>query len=91
MTNQELIVVAEKLVELKTAKKALDDEVERLENLIKAEMNERKLSVLAIGDHVATWTPYESSRFDTKKFQTDHEKLYTAYLRVISSKRFSIE
>lgn len=65
-------------------------EAESLKDEIKAEMLRRDTEELAAGTFIVRWTAVLSNRFDTTAFKKQHNDLYKAFTKQITSKRFSI-
>ena len=82
-----------KIEELNSWKKLLEDakrEAEKLENEIKAEMENRNTEELVVGTHIVRWTTVLSNRFDTTKFKSMMPEVYKAYTKQSVSRRFTI-
>ncbi len=65
-------------------------EAEALKDEIKAEMLRQNTEELAAGTFIVRWTAVLSNRFDTTAFKKQHNDLYKAFTKQITSKRFSI-
>ena len=80
----------DKLMEIETRQKALQEQADRLKAEIKADMQAKGQEELKIGDYIVRFKEILSSRFDTKAFQKDQKKLYEMYLKPAATKRFTI-
>ena len=86
-TNKQYENRVKKLVELETAKKELEKEIEALKVDIQTDMGDT--------EHIETdrckihFPVIISTRFDSKAFRADHERLYRDYCKETTSRRFS--
>ena len=91
MTNEAIIKMVEEIQTIEALVKELEAEAEGYRNEIKAHMNSEELETIYAGDYVIRWTSTLTSRFNTKLFkETMGEAVYNAFLKQVSSKRFSI-
>ena len=90
MTYKEIEAKLKELKELKVLAEELKDQIETLEDQVKAEMTEQNTDTLKAGAFKATWKPYTSSRFDGSAFKKTHEELYKQYCKEITTKRFLV-
>lgn len=91
MTRETMIKRIEQIKELESFIKELEAEADSYKDELKAEMNEQEVETLELGEYVVRYTSTLTSRFDTKRFkETMGEAVYNAYLKQVSSKRFSI-
>ena len=65
-------------------------EAENLRDAIKQEMLNRDTEELSAGQYIVRWTSVLSQRFDTTSFKKALPEVYTAYLKQVSSRRFTI-
>ena len=65
-------------------------EAEALRDKIKAEMITRDTEELIAGRYIVRWTTITSNRFDSSAFKREHGDLYKDYVKLVSSKRFSV-
>lgn len=65
-------------------------EAETLRDTIKQEMLNRDVETLEAGRYIIHWTSVLSQRFDTTAFKKALPEVYTAYLKQVSSRRFTI-
>ena len=90
MSNSELLALVTELRGLKNMAAELQDEIDALEDKLKAEMNNQGVDKQFIGDCKVTWTEYNTTRFDTKSFKAEHSDLYEHYAKTIKARRFSV-
>ena len=90
MGNNELLTKCQELRELRNMADELTAQIETLTDEVKAEMNNRSVDKLFIGDCKVVWTPYTTARFDTKLFKAENESLYVKYSKTIQARRFAI-
>ena len=91
MTQITLTHRIEELNELEAMIETIKAEAEAIKDQIKAEMSDRGLEEMIVGDYIVRWVDVLSSRFDTKRFKTEMgEGLYKEYTKEVSSKRFTI-
>ena len=65
-------------------------EAEVLKDTIKQEMLNREVDTLEAGQYIVRWSSVLSQRFDTTAFKKALPEVYTAFLKQVSSKRFTI-
>lgn len=82
--------IASRLHALKHMREELDDEIEMLQDQLKAEMTARNTEVLNVGDYKVSWTSYERTSIDTKKLRKDMPNIAQLYTTTQTLKRFSI-
>lgn len=90
MSIKEMETTVRELRELRRMKEELDSEIANLEDTIKAEMTNRDVDTLIAGEYKVKWTAYESSRFDATRFKKEHADLAAQYVKITSSRRFTI-
>ena len=83
-----------KIEELKGLENLIEEakaEAEALRDDIKQEMMKENKDEMTVGRYIVRFTSVLSSRFDTKRFKENFgEEVYKAYIKQISSRRFSI-
>ncbi len=84
MSKKELCSQIKNLRELTRMADELNAEIEAT----KALMTEQGVDTLTGDDFRVTWKVVQSSRFDSKKFKTDHADIYALYTRKTETKRF---
>ena len=79
-----------KLKALEAQQKALEKQIEELKKEIKEDMIQKGMEQQAAGDFIIRFSTVITSRFDSKRFQQEHAKLYGQYIKQTESHRFSI-
>ena len=90
MSTIEITSKIEALKELEALIEEAKAEAETLRDEIKTEMLNRNTEEMEAGQYIVRWTSVLSQRFDTTGFKKALPEVYTAYLKQISSKRFTI-
>ena len=90
MSTLELTAQIESLRALEELIEEAKAEAETLRDTIKQEMLNREVDTLEAGQYIVRWTSVLSQRFDSTAFKKVMPEVYTAYLKQISSKRFTI-
>lgn len=84
MSKIETLLYGEKIMQdAKEKAEALRDE-------IKQEMLNRNTEELTVGQYIIRWTSVLSQRFDATAFKKVMPDIYKAYLKQVSSRRFTI-
>ena len=87
------IEINKKIEELKALEELIEEakaEAEALTDSIKQEMLERNVEEMEAGQYIVRWTAVLSQRFDTTSFKKVMPEVYKAYIKQVSSRRFSI-
>ena len=87
------IEITKNIEELKALEELIEEakaEAEALTDSIKQEMLERNVEEMEAGQYIVRWTAVLSQRFDTTSFKKVMPEVYKAYLKQVSSRRFSI-
>ena len=90
MSTTEIQAQIESLRALEELIEEAKTEAETLRDAIKQEMLNRDTEELSAGQYIVRWTSVLSQRFDTTSFKKVMPEVYKAYMKQISSKRFSI-
>ena len=90
MGHSELLATVTELRSLRNMAAELQDEIDALEDIVKAEMNAQGVDKLFVGDCKVTWTEYNTTRFDTKTFKAEHEELYGKYSKTTTARKFTV-
>ena len=90
MSTIEIQVLIESLRTLEEVIEEAKTEADVLRDAIKAEMLKRDTEELTAGQYIVRWTSVLSQRFDSTAFKKVMPEIYKAYLKQVSSKRFSI-
>lgn len=78
------------LLELEKLMEEAKAEGDTLRDEIKGEMLRRGTEELAVGPFIVRWTSVLSQRFDSTAFKKVMPEVYAAYLKQVSSRRFTI-
>ena len=90
MSTIEIQVLIESLRTLEELIEEAKTEAETLRDAIKAEMLKRDTEELMAGQYIVRWTSVLSQRFDSTAFKKVMPEIYKAYLKQVSSRRFTI-
>ena len=90
MSTNELTTKIEALQEWERLMEEAKAEAEALRDEIKQEMLNRDTDELEAGQYIVRWTSVLSQRFDTTVFKKVMPEVYKAYIKQVSSRRFSI-
>lgn len=90
MSTIEISTIIEKLKEWEAIQAEAAAEVEALKDQIKAEMNNRGVEELEVGQYIARFTTVLSNRFDSTCFKREHAEMYKQYTKQTTTRRFSI-
>ena len=90
MTKKEIIAQIELMNEWERVIEEAKAEVEAIKDSIKAEMADRDLDELEAGSYIVRYKTVATSRFDSTAFKKTYEDLYKAFLKLSTSRRFSI-
>ena len=90
MSTIEITTKIEELKELESLIEEAKAEAEALRDVIKAEMLARDTEELEAGAYIIRWTSGLSQRFDSTAFKKVMPDIYKAYLKQVSSRRFTI-
>ena len=88
-TNQ----IAKKIESLQEWERIMEEakaEADALRDEIKQEMMIRNTEELTVGQYIIRWTSVLSQRFDATAFKKVMPDIYKAYLKQVSSRRFTI-
>lgn len=90
MTKAEIITKIEALNEWEALMEEAKAEAEAIRDALKAEMLDQDTEELEAGQYIIRWTSVTTNRFDSATFKKILPDVYKAYLKQVSSKRFSI-
>lgn len=90
MTERMLTNRIRKLKELEARQKELEQQIDALKAEIKADMEAKGLEEQRLGDYIVRFTSVMTNRFDARRFQQEHGRLYDQYVKQVKRKRFSI-
>lgn len=90
MSTIEIQSKIEQLKELESFMEEIKTEVESPRDEIKSEMLNRDVDTLEAGQFIVRWTACLSQRLDTTALKRAMPEVYKAYLKQVSSRRFTI-
>ena len=90
MSRNELIKRIEYLRELEDMEAEIMAEADTIRESLKAELADREVEELVVGNYIVRWTSVLSNRFDSTAFKKVYGELYKAYTKQTASRRFSI-
>ena len=90
MTTNEMTAKIDELRELETMQAELKEMIESIKDELKAELVTLDVEELEVGTNIIRYTTVLSQRFDSTTFKKKMPEIYTAYLKQVTSKRFSI-
>lgn len=85
--------IEKKVAELKELEEMADElkaEIETIKDELKSVLVERDVEELVVGTSIIRYTTVLSQRFDSTQLKKKLPEIYTAYLKQVTSKRFSI-
>ena len=90
MSTNEISRKIEALQEWEQIMEEAKAEAEAIRDEIKQELLNRDTDELEAGQYIVRWTSVLSQRFDTTAFKKVMPEVYKAYIKQVSSRRFSI-
>lgn len=90
MSKIELLAKIELLNKYEAMMEELKAEADTIRNSIKAEMEAREVEELIAGQYIIRYTSILSQRFDSTAFKKVMPEIYKAYIKQVSSRRFTI-
>lgn len=90
MGNRALLNRINQIEEIEEQIKELESLVEGLKDEIKADMSEKGVDEVEVGDRIIRYKDVPSSRFDSTTFKKAYTELYNQFVKVTTSKRFTI-
>ena len=90
MTTREIIKKVIELQELEDMLHELNAEIDSIKDSLKQELNEQQSEELIVGTHVIRYTTVISNRFNSTEFKKVMPEVYKAYLKPVTSKRFTV-
>lgn len=85
--------IEKKIAELKELEEMADElkvEIETIKDELKSVLVEQDVEELVVGKSIIRYTTVLSQRFDSTQLKKKLPEIYTAYLKQVTSKRFSI-
>ena len=90
MGTQDIARKLELIHALREQKSELQEQIDALEDSVKAELDAHGVSSLTVGKCTVKYTRYFSERFDSKAFRADHEDMYVEYTKAVPASRFTV-
>ena len=90
MNKKELMEKVEALNEWEAILEEAKEEADAIRAEIKADMTEKEVEELDLGQYIIRYTSVLTNRFDTTAFKKTYGDLYKAFTKQITSRRFSI-
>ena len=90
MSEQMMITKIEELKELEAFIEELKAEADGIRDSIKEQMTADNTEEMTVGQYIVRFTSVLSQRFDSTAFKKVKPEVYKAYIKQVSSKRFSI-
>lgn len=90
MSNNVIEKKIAELKELETMSAELKAEIEAIKDELKSVLVEQNVEELIVGTSIIRYTTVLSQRLDSTQLKKKLPEIYTAYLKQVSSKRFSI-
>ena len=90
MNKKELMEKVEALNEWEAILEEAKEEADAIRDEIKADMTEKEVEELDLGQYIIRYTSVLTNRFDTTSFKKTYGELYKAFTKQVTSRRFSI-
>lgn len=90
MSQNELYSTIKELREYKRLKEEAEAKIAEFEAIIKAEMRERQVDKMTIGDYKLSLTTVSNKRVDSKALQTAYPDIYGEFLKTSTYERFVV-
>ena len=90
MSNREIEAKAARLKTLKNQQEAMQQEIDQLEEDLKAQMQRLNCDEITAGPFRILWKMVNSSRFDSRRFKAENGGLYQLYTIPTSYRKFSV-
>lgn len=90
MSTTNINVRVKELKELQRMSDELNAEIEFIKDELKAEMAARNTDEILTSEYKLRYKEVSSSRFDTTSFKNQYVDLYNQFVKVTTSKRFTI-
>lgn len=87
MTDRTVNTKLAKIKQLKLQKAQIENEIEKLENSIKAVMGD--FEELETDKYIIHWTRYVQMKFDKDRFMQNNKTIYESYLKECKQRRFT--
>ena len=90
MSTNQIMSKIENLLYWEKIMEEAKEKAEALRDEIKQEMVNRNTEEMTVGQYIVRWTSVLSQRFDATAFKKVMPDIYKAYLKQVSSRRFTI-
>ena len=90
MSTNQIMSKIENLLYWEKNMEEAKEKAEALRDEIKQEMVNRNTEEMTVGQYIVRWTSVLSQRFDATAFKKVMPDIYKAYLKQVSSRRFTI-
>lgn len=90
MSTTNINQMVKELKELQRMSDELNTEIEAIKDMLKAEMAARNTDEILTSEYKLRYKEVSSSRFDTTSFKNKYVDLYNQFLKVTTSKRFTV-
>lgn len=91
MSERTLLKKVNDLKALEAQKKAIEKQMEALQEDIKKELQTRGQEETEVGDWMVRFKTVISNKFNAKAFAADHPKLYQKYMGQSQTMRFTVQ
>ena len=90
MSPHDIITKLQYLAELRRMADDIYAEIEALQDVIKAHMEETATDTINAGQYKVTWKPVTSTRIDTTALRKDLPEVWQEYGKTTTTRRFNI-
>ena len=90
MSPHDSIAKLHDLAELRRMADDINAEIEALQDVIKAHMEETATDTINAGQYKVTWKPVTSTRIDTTALRKDLPEVWQEYGKMTTTRRFSV-
>jgi len=90
MSPHDIIAKLQDLAELRRMADDINAEIEALQDIIKAHMEETATDTINAGQYKVTWKPVTSTLIDTTALRKDLPEVWQEYGKTTTTRRFSI-
>lgn len=90
MSPHDIIAKLQDLAELRRMADDINAEIEALQDVIKAHMEETATDTINAGQYKVTWKPVTSTRIDTTALRKDLPEVWQEYGKTTTTRRFNI-
>ena len=91
MTQKTLLKKVNTLKTLEERKKAIEKQMEIIQEEVKQELQARGTEEEAVGDWMVRFKAVISNKFNARAFAADHPKLYQKYMGQSQTMRFTVK